>query len=225
MLCDCTWPYSTWRSLRWGWYKNWTCLLVWHSRLFVDRHRECQALEWLHGNSCKRAWQGWSSYLNAGLIADKANDLLRAIKSLDIQEEEDDRWTLGEKDGCMFELPQQEGDELESSTVTGRRLVHAETGTSPLFIHSPGRFMECHHNLLDMLQARSSHRDLRWRWGDKDHKWKSTPPPTKHPTPYPSSPPTKYPTPHPTSQYGSDYSRRGLLADRGWRKEGGEPKM
>ena len=181
-------------------------------------------------------------YLNAGLIAGKAKDLLRIIKSLDIQEEEDDqavltafmyrnpqsivldydqtmfgnnRWALGEEEGCMFELPQQEGDELESSTVTGRRLVHAETGTSPLFIHSPGRFMECHHNLLDMLQARSSHRELNWRWGDKDHKWKSTPPPTKHPTPYPSSPPTKYPTPHPTSQYGSDYSRRGLLADRG----------
>jgi hypothetical protein len=172
-------------------------------------------------------------YLNAGLIAGKAKDLLRIIKSLDIQEEEDDqavltafmyrnpqsivldydqtmfgnnRWALGEEDGCMFELPQQEGDELESSTVTGRRLVHAETGTSPLFIHSPGQFMECHHNLLDMLQARSSHRDLRW---NKKHwkKWKAkyTKHPTKHPTPHPTKNvgpttkhPTKHPTPHPT---------------------------
>ena len=112
------------------------------------------------------------------------------------------RWALGEEDGCMFELPQQEGDELESSTVTGRRLVHAETGTSPLFIHSPGRFMECHHNLLDMLQARSSHRDLRWNkkhWKkyNKKNKYKYTKRPTKQPN---GTPPTKHPTRPPTTK-------------------------
>ena len=197
----------------------------------MDRHRECPP--WNDFMETRASEHGKDEvadiYLNAGLIAGKAKDLLRVIKSLDIQEEEDDqavltafmyrnpqsivldydqtmfgnnRWALGEEDGCMFELPQQEGDELESSTVTGRRLVHAETGTSPLFIHSPGRFMECHHNLLDMLQARSSHRDLRWNkkhWKkyNKKNKYKYTKRPTKQPT---GNPPTKHPTRPPTTK-------------------------
>eukprot|EP00581_Thalassiosira_minuscula_P028591 CAMPEP_0183755862 /NCGR_PEP_ID=MMETSP0739-20130205/4565_1 /TAXON_ID=385413 /ORGANISM="Thalassiosira miniscula, Strain CCMP1093" /LENGTH=1102 /DNA_ID=CAMNT_0025992861 /DNA_START=157 /DNA_END=3465 /DNA_ORIENTATION=+ len=117
-------------------------------------------------------------YLNAGLIAGKAKDLLKVIKALDLEEDEDDqavltafmyrnpksivldydqsmfgnnRWALGEEDGCMFDVPADEKDEAP----VGRRLEHIETGASPLFIHSPGRFMDCHQGLLDKLQVTS----------------------------------------------------------------------
>ena len=116
-------------------------------------------------------------YLNAGLIAGKAKDLLEVIQALDIHPEEDDqavltaymyhkpnavlldygqtifgnnRWTLGVEGGCLFTL-----------SSGSKRLMHDETRTSPLFIHSPGKFMECHNKLLDKLQpSTSSHRHL-----------------------------------------------------------------
>ena len=126
-------------------------------------------------------------YLNAGLIAGKAKDLLRVIKALDIKEDEDDqavltafmyrnpnsivldydqsifgnnRWALGDEEGCMFDTPSQESENDESSLV-GRRLAHIETGVSPLFIHSPGHFMNCHHGLLDKLQTHPTERKLK----------------------------------------------------------------
>mmetsp|Transcript_24540 Transcript_24540/g.42002 ORF Transcript_24540/g.42002 Transcript_24540/m.42002 type:complete len:1055 (+) Transcript_24540:79-3243(+) len=112
-------------------------------------------------------------YLNGGLIAGKAKDLLRIIKSLDIQTEEDDqavlaafvyrypelvvldynqamfgnnRQALRAKRGCMFDIPAGNDDGPE------KRLTHVETGASPLFIHSPGNSVECHNGLLDKLQ-------------------------------------------------------------------------
>ena len=142
-------------------------------------------------------------YLNAGLIAGKAKDLLKVIKELNIEEDEDDqavltafmyrnpksivldydqsmfgnnRWALGDEEGCMFDnalSEQEEGDDTKPLAV-GRRLVHVETGASPLFIHSPGRFMNCHQGLLNKLQVDPSHRNLKWHnmynwwssWGD-----------------------------------------------------------
>jgi hypothetical protein len=35
--------------------------------------------------------------------------------------------------------------------TTDRRLIHSETGTTPLFIHSPGGFVSCHEGLAAKL--------------------------------------------------------------------------
>jgi len=125
-------------------------------------------------------------YLNAGLLAAKAKDLLKFIKTLDIRKEEDDqavltalmyrnpdsivldyeqsmfgnnRWALGDEKGCVFDaLPKQDDDDEKSPQA--KRLVHLETGKSPLFIHSPGQFTKCHLGLLDKLQLRPTKRAL-----------------------------------------------------------------
>jgi hypothetical protein len=39
----------------------------------------------------------------------------------------------------------------EDASFLGRRLVHSETGASPLFIHSPGGFNDCHEELFSKL--------------------------------------------------------------------------
>jgi hypothetical protein len=116
-------------------------------------------------------------YLNAGLIAGKAQDMLRVFNALDIREEEDDqavltafmyhqpgtivldyeqimfgnnRWALAMKGrGCMFDYLPAAGS--EDASFLGRRLVHSETGASPLFIHSPGGFNDCHEELFSKL--------------------------------------------------------------------------
>ena len=73
-------------------------------------------------------------YLNAGIITNKAKYLLQVIEALDIQEDKDDqavlisfmyrnpnyivldydqsmfgnnRWALGDEEGCMFDIPAQ----------------------------------------------------------------------------------------------------------------------
>jgi len=117
-------------------------------------------------------------YLNAGLIAGKAKDLLAVIEALDIQEDEDDqavltafmyrnphsivldydqsmfgtnRWA-SDDESCMFDFPLALGSSGSDDTLlAGRRLVHTETGASPLFIHSPGEIIKCHYQLLDKL--------------------------------------------------------------------------
>ena len=107
---------------------------------------------------------GADMYLNAGLITGKAGDMLRALQTADIQVSEDDQAVLTDfmyrwpdhlildynrvlfgnnrhsSQGCMFQL--------ESNAA---RLVHKESGTSPLFIHSPGGFMSCHESLAMQL--------------------------------------------------------------------------
>ena len=157
-------------------------------------------------------------YLNAGLLAGKAKDLLRVIQALDIHEEEDDqavltaymyrnpnsivldyrqsmfgnnRWTLGVEDGCMF----------SNISSKDRRLVHKETGTSPLFIHSPGGFMKCHWSLLDKLHDHSARRGLRKERAKDNNKRppSSSSPPSSSISPSFSSPPS-------SSSEDKDYS-------------------
>jgi len=140
--------------------------------------------------TAKRNMQGWKEfmgtlaeergfggradiYLNAGLLAGRAADLLRLVDDLALQEDEDDqavltgllhhapdrlvldyeqrlfgnnRWTRGDNtDGCVF-------DWEKGSTDGGRQaLVHRETGTAPLLVHSPGKFFSCMHRLAGPL--------------------------------------------------------------------------
>ena len=131
-------------------------------------------------------------YLNAGLIAGKAKDLITLIQDLDMQEDEDDqavltafmycnpgrialdyeqsmfgnnRWAMGDEEGCMFDIPSAENED-DATPLVGRRLVHFETGQSPLFIHSSGHFVSCHQQLLDKLQTQSTNRGLRMLYND-----------------------------------------------------------
>jgi hypothetical protein len=106
-------------------------------------------------------------YLNAGLMAGTAGDLVRLIERANIGKDEDDQAVLtdfmynypesivldysqtlfgnnrgglgGMEDGsCMFALQGEDSHE---------RLVHTKTMTSPLFVHSPGKFLQCHDDL------------------------------------------------------------------------------
>lgn len=128
-------------------------------------------------------------YLNAGLIAGKAQDLLKVIEKAEIGKEEDDQAVLtdfmyknpdsivldyGQKlfgnnrgglggmndESCVFELSKDE-------PPTGGRLTHSKTLSSPLFLHSPGGFLECQDALavkLGVVKASSLlHRRLRQR--------------------------------------------------------------
>jgi hypothetical protein len=108
-------------------------------------------------------------YLNAGLIAGKAKDLIRVVVSAQIGEDEDDQAVLTDymfhnpndivldyqqimfgnnragvsnykSEGCIF-----------TSKTSETRLFHSETNTAPLFVHSPGGFYECHDKLADLL--------------------------------------------------------------------------
>jgi hypothetical protein len=115
-------------------------------------------------------------YLNAGLIVGKAQDLLRVFQAADIAATEDDQAVLTDYmfrnpseivldygqtlfgnnrggmtdlnalDQCMFKL---------AAAASGKndRLVHTKTDTSPLFVHSPGGFLQCHEDLSALLGA------------------------------------------------------------------------
>ena len=95
-------------------------------------------------------------YLNAGLMAGYPEDLIDMLDLMDIHPAEDDQavlsgflysfpnkvvldyrqemfgnnqWPRGLIDGCVFE-----------SKDSNKPLVHTETGTEPLIIHTPGKF-------------------------------------------------------------------------------------
>jgi hypothetical protein len=105
-------------------------------------------------------------YLNAGLIAGKVGDLVRIIKSLQLGEGEDDQAVMtdylfynaasvvldygqslfgnnrGGNDGtdqasCVF----------SNTTSSMDQLVHTQTLSYPLFIHSPGGYFECYESI------------------------------------------------------------------------------
>jgi hypothetical protein len=120
-------------------------------------------------------------YLNAGLMAGSAGDLVRLIERANIGKDEDDQAVLtdfmynypesivldygqtmfgnnrGGLDGmeegeCMFTL--QDGSDHE-------RLVHKTTLSSPLFVHSPGGFLQCHEDLSIKLGFQAAVRTSR----------------------------------------------------------------
>ena len=109
-------------------------------------------------------------YLNSGLIVGYVQDVLRVIKAADIQATEDDQAVLtdymhrhpedivldygqtmfgnnrgglegGSSDSCMFTL-------LNDGS---KKLVHKKTATTPLFVHSPGGYLQCHDDLAEQL--------------------------------------------------------------------------
>jgi hypothetical protein len=109
-------------------------------------------------------------YLNSGLIVGYVRDVLRVLKAADILATEDDQAVLtdymhrypqdiildygqtmfgnnrgglegGSSDSCMFTL----------STDGTRKLVHTKTSTTPLFVHSPGGYLQCHDDLAEKL--------------------------------------------------------------------------
>jgi hypothetical protein len=117
-------------------------------------------------------------YLNAGLMVGTAANLERLIDDLQMANTEDDqavltdfmhtfpdrilldygqtmfgnnRGGLGgvEEDTCMF-FTDHSGDD-HADHVHHHRLVHTKTGTSPLFVHSPGGFLQCHDDLAAQL--------------------------------------------------------------------------
>ncbi|MGK3755120.1 MAG: hypothetical protein ACI8RD_007429 [Bacillariaceae sp.] len=115
-------------------------------------------------------------YLNAGLMAGYPKDLINLLNVLDIDPTEDDQavlsglmyqfpdmikldykqemfgnnqWPRGLVDGCMFES---QGDHLS--------LIHTETGTEPLILHTPGKFYDCLDVLIEDLGGVSQQRYL-----------------------------------------------------------------
>jgi hypothetical protein len=59
------------------------------------------------------------------------------------------QWTRGLVDGCVFET---QGKHLP--------LIHAETHTEPLFLHTPGKFYDCLDILIEELGGASQQRYL-----------------------------------------------------------------
>mmetsp|Transcript_1579 Transcript_1579/g.3501 ORF Transcript_1579/g.3501 Transcript_1579/m.3501 type:complete len:492 (+) Transcript_1579:55-1530(+) len=113
-------------------------------------------------------------YLNAGLMAGYPADLINLLNVLDIHPYEDDQavlsglmyqfpemikldygqemfgnnqWPRGLVDGCVFET---QGDKLS--------LIHTETGTEPLILHTPGSFYSCLDVLIEDLGGVSQQR-------------------------------------------------------------------
>jgi hypothetical protein len=109
-------------------------------------------------------------YLNAGLMAGKAKNLIRVIEAAQIGDKEDDQAVLtdymyrypdeivldykqimfGNNRGAVAGLSKEE--QCVFRTVEGEsRLFHSVTNSTPLFVHSPGGFYECHDALAEVL--------------------------------------------------------------------------
>jgi hypothetical protein len=118
------------------------------------------------------------AYLNAGLMAGTASDLLHLIDMMDIKDEEDDQAVLTD---LLHHAPNRiqldYGQELFGNnrhmdgdlgcvfTVhrNNRTLVHKELHTSPAFVHSPGKFFQCHDSLTRSLYQQVVQHDWRLR--------------------------------------------------------------
>ncbi|KAL3925528.1 MAG: hypothetical protein SGILL_000346 [Bacillariaceae sp.] len=115
-------------------------------------------------------------YLNAGLMVGYPKDLMKLLDTIDIGPAEDDQavlsglmysfpdmvvldynqemfgnnqWPRGLLDGCVFE-----------TQASNMPLVHTETGTEPLIIHTPGKFYGCLDVLIEELGGKSLARYL-----------------------------------------------------------------
>lgn len=113
-------------------------------------------------------------YLNAGLMAGYPKDLINLLNMMDIDPREDDQavlsglmytypdmlvldygqeifgnnqWTKGVEDGCVFE-----GHGSDSP------LIHLDTKTQPLLIHTPGKFYACLDLIIEALGGQSQQR-------------------------------------------------------------------
>jgi hypothetical protein len=103
-------------------------------------------------------------FLNAGLIAGKAYDLLRVFETADVEVYEDAQAVLTD---FMYRRPNEiildyqqllfgnnrfaTKECMFEAVTSDKRLVHAETGATPLFIHSPGGYVSCHERLASRL--------------------------------------------------------------------------
>ena len=123
-------------------------------------------------------------YLNAGLMAGTAGDLLHLIEQAGIGKDEDDQAVLTdfmytrpgsivldygqtmfgnnrggiggmEDGGCAFALLQNDGEH--------ERLIHSKTLSTPLFVHSPGGFLQCHDDLASKLGVKAVAKTARRR--------------------------------------------------------------
>jgi hypothetical protein len=156
-------------------------------------------------------------YLNAGLVAGKARDLIRILESAQIGPNEDDQAVLtdymiqhpedivldygqtmfgnnrvgvqssNEEERCIFSVVQSHG-----------RLVHSKTSTTPLFVHSPGGYYSCHDHLATMLDIPaipSEDRKSLQRNRDLTANYGMTASPTAAPVPLTEVSPTAAPIP------------------------------
>lgn len=106
-------------------------------------------------------------YLNAGLMAGTAGDLAELFDQLQMENTEDDQAVLTDfmhlhPDRIVLDYKQSLfGNNrgglggMEEDTCMffndGNQLVHSKTHTSPLFVHSPGGYVQCHDELASQL--------------------------------------------------------------------------
>ncbi|KAL3944856.1 MAG: hypothetical protein SGBAC_001058 [Bacillariaceae sp.] len=120
-----------------------------------------------------------SPYLNAGMMVGTPQNLINLIHRLDLGEEEDDQavlsamylqfpdlivldyeqqllgnnaWPRGMESGCIFDF--------DPNLQDNAFLKNKETGTTPLLLHTPGKFYSCLDVLIDRLGGVSDHRYL-----------------------------------------------------------------
>lgn len=127
-------------------------------------------------------------YLNAGLITGKVKDLIRVIEAAKIGNDEDDQAVLtdymyrnsqdivldydqkifGNNRGGLNDM--KHGGCIFDKHASGDRLVHTKTNTSPLFLHSPGGFFQCHDKLAADLGIQAASQVARRRLKETDRK-------------------------------------------------------
>jgi hypothetical protein len=115
-------------------------------------------------------------YLNAGLMVGYPSDLMKLLDTIDIGPSEDDQAVLS---GLMYSFPEmivldydqemfgnnqwprglEAGCVFDSKDLSSR-LVHRETGTEPLIVHTPGKFYGCLDVLIEELGGSSLQRYL-----------------------------------------------------------------
>jgi len=118
-----------------------------------------------------------SPYLNAGMMVGTAENLINLIQMMDLEEREDDQavlsamylqfpdlivldyeqellgnnaWPKGLESGCIFDF--------DPNSEDNAFLTNKETGTTPLLLHTPGKFYSCLDVLIDRLGGVSDHR-------------------------------------------------------------------
>ena len=107
------------------------------------------------------------AYLNAGLVAGRAEDLRDLFQALQMEDYEDDQavmtdFMISHPDSIVLDYAQEmfgnnkwghgvEGCVFSNVSSNGERLMHKKTGVMPLFVHSPGKNFECHDNLARKL--------------------------------------------------------------------------